>query len=187
MWDNLRQDARRLQGAYSRKYPWYLPEAALFDNGFQAVVFHRMAHWCKRHGIPALGPFLARVGLLLTGADLSPRARIGPGLRISHGVGLVVGGWATIGSGALLLHGVTIGSPSEGRIDQMPTIGDNAFLGAGAVLIGAITVGDDVLVGPNAVVMRDLPDGARVAAPEPEVRGGREGGVAETTATDERG
>ena len=169
MWDNLRVDARRLQGAYSKPYPRYLPEALLFDNGFQAVVLHRMAHWCKRRRIPVLGPLLARIGLLLTGADLSPRAEIGPGLRISHGHGLVVGGWAKIGSGALLLHGVTVGSPSEGRVDQMPTIGDNAFLGAHATLIGAITVGDDVLVGPNAVVLRDLPDGARVTAPEPVV------------------
>lgn len=169
MWADVRADARRLQGAYGKRYPWYLPEALLFDNGFQAVVFYRMASWCKRHRIPVLGPLLARLGLLLTGADLSPRATIGPGLRISHGHGLVVGGWARIGSGALLLHGVTIGSPSEGRVDQMPTIGDNVFLGTGATLIGGITVGDDVLVGPHAVVLSDLPDGARVRAPEPVV------------------
>jgi serine O-acetyltransferase len=169
VWDNLRRDARRLAGAYGKKYPWYLPEALLFDNGFQAVVFYRMASWCKHRRIPVLGPLLSRLGLLVTGADLSPRARIGPGLRISHGTGLVVGGWATIGSGALLLHGVTVGSPSEGRIDQMPTVGDNVFLGAGATLIGAITVGDDVVVGPHAVVLRDLPDGARVRAPEPVI------------------
>lgn len=169
MWDNLRHDARRLQGAYSKRYPWYLPEALLFDNGFQAVVFYRMASWCKRRRIPVLGPLLSRLGLLLTGADLSPRAVIGPGLRISHGHGLVVGGWARIGSGALLLHGVTVGSPSEGRVDEMPTVGDGVFLGAGATLIGAIRVGNGVRVGPHAVVFSDLPDGARVRAPEPLV------------------
>jgi serine O-acetyltransferase len=98
----------------------------------------------------------------LTGVDLHPAAEIGPGLLIAHGHGLVVGGGARIGADALLLHGVTVGSPSPGRVAQMPVIGDRVFLGAGAKIVGGVTVGDDVAVGPNAVILEDVPAGSRV-------------------------
>jgi serine O-acetyltransferase len=160
----LRRDAARLRGAYPPGARLWLLSALLLDNGFQAVVCHRLAHWLRRQGVPFLGPFVARLGLLLTGADISAAAEIGPGLRISHGTGLVVGGHARIGSDALLLHGVTIGAPSEGRIGEMPVLGDRVFVGAGAAIIGAVTVGDDVVVGPNAVVTADVPAGSRVLA-----------------------
>jgi serine O-acetyltransferase len=162
MWNQLREDARRLRSAYPRPFPFYVLEALLFENGFQAVVYYRMANWCKRHGIPFLGPFFARLGLFFTGVDISANAEIGPGLRISHGVGTVIGGFAKLGSGALVLHGVTLGSPSEGRVEEMPVVGDRAFLGAGATLIGAITLGDDVVIGPHALVTEDVPSNSRV-------------------------
>ena len=74
----------------------------------------------------------------------------------------MIGGYARIGRGALLLHGVTIGSPHPGRIEKMPVIGDNVFIGAGAKVIGDITIGDDVFIGVNAIVARDIPSGSRV-------------------------
>ncbi len=162
MLDNLRQDAARLKSYGSLPYPWSLIEALLFDNGFQAVVLYRCARWFKRHRIPFLGPFTARLSLFLTGVDISASADIGPGLRISHGVGIVVGGHARIGAGAVLLHGVTLGSPSERRVAQMPTLGDNVFVSVGATLIGDITVGDDVVIGPGAVVAEDVPSHSKV-------------------------
>lgn len=162
MWANLRQDARRLERSGRFKYPWNVLEALLFDNGFQAVVCYRMARCFKRAKIPFLGPAVARLGLFLTGVEISPSAEIGPGLRISHGTGIVVGGHARIGSGALLLHQVTLGSPSEGRVDEMPTVGDNVFIGAGSKLIGRIEIGDDVVIGPNCVVTRRIPAGSKV-------------------------
>ena len=179
MFDRIQADTRRLRSAYPRPFPLYVVEALLFENGYQAVVCHRIANWCKRHKLPFLGPFMARLGLFLTGVDISANASIGPGLRISHGVGTVIGGFVTIGEGALILHGVTLGSPSEGRVQQMPTVGDRAFVGAGAALVGAITVGDDVVVGPNAVLTEDVPSGARVLSAAgvtitPRTRGARE-------------
>ena len=76
----------------------------------------------------------------------------------------MVGGYAKIGRNALLLHQVTIGSPDPSRVEAMPVLGDNVFLGAGAKVIGAIRVGDDVFVGVNAVVAEDVPAGSRVIA-----------------------
>ncbi|MCB1036902.1 MAG: serine acetyltransferase [Acidobacteria bacterium] len=163
MLDNLKADTRRLKVWKSRKAPWYVLESLLFENGYQAVVLHRIAHWFKRRGIPFFGPFFARLSLFLTGVDISPGAEIGPGLLISHGVGLVIGGHARIGANALLLHQVTIGSPEVGRLEEMPTLGDDVFVGAGATLIGDIQVGDGARIDAMVLVSRDVPAGHRVA------------------------
>ncbi|HEX4954475.1 MAG TPA: DapH/DapD/GlmU-related protein [Thermoanaerobaculia bacterium] len=166
MFPNLNRDLDRL-GQEGRPPSWRrLLEAALFDNGFQAVVIYRLARWFRVKRVPLLPPLLARWGTFVTGAEISPGAEIGPGLKISHGVGLVVGGYAKVGQDALLLHGATIGSPSSSRVREMPVIGDRVFLGANAAVIGAVTLGDDVKVGANAVVTRDLPSGIRVRAAE---------------------
>jgi len=160
--DNLRADARRLHLSYGGSTARAVVEALLFNNGFQAVVLYRIARWFREHGVPVLGPLVARWSLFLTGVDLHPGADVGPGLVIAHGHGLVIGGGARIGRDALILHGVTVGSPSPGRVAQMPRIGDRVFLGAGAKVVGAVTLGDDVAVGPNAVIVTDVPAGSRV-------------------------
>jgi serine O-acetyltransferase len=162
MFENLREDSRRLRITKKKPFPWYVIESLLFENGYQAVVLHRIAHWFKSRRIPVLGPFFARFNLFLTGVDVAPGAVIGPGLLISHGNGIVIGGYARIGRNAILLHQVTIGSPDPSRIEAMPVIGDDVFIGAGAKVIGPITVGDNVFIGVNAIVTRDVPDGSRV-------------------------
>ncbi|MDX1644668.1 MAG: DapH/DapD/GlmU-related protein, partial [Thermoanaerobaculia bacterium] len=143
-------------------FPWYVVESLLFETGYQAVVLHRIASFWKRHRIPVLGPATARLNHFLTGVDIAPGAEIGPGLMISHGTGIVVGNATRIGANALLMHGATLGAPTTARIGEMPTVGDNAVIGAGAKLIGGITVGDDVLVAVNAVVTCDVPSGSKV-------------------------
>lgn len=177
MFDNIKEDTRRLREIKSKSFPWYVLESLLFENGYQAVVLHRIAHWFRSRRVPVLGPLFARLSLFLTGVDIAPEAAIGPGFRIAHGVGLVIGNKAVVGSGATLLHQVTIGAPSTRRIEQMPRIGDDVFVAAGARLIGGITLGDGVFVGANTVVTRDVPDHAKVASaaqPVVEVRSGDE-------------
>ena len=94
--------------------------------------------------------------------DIAPGARIGPGLFISHGIGLVIGAGVRIGRNGTLLHQVTIGAPTGRRLDQMPTLGDNVFVGAGSRLIGELEIGDDVFIGVNCVVTQDIPAGTKV-------------------------
>ena len=161
---NLVSDARRLRELKSKPFPWYVIESLLFENGYQAVVLHRMAHACKRAHIPVLGPLFARLSLFLTGVDIAPAAQIGPGLLISHGVGIVIGGYARIGSGATILHAVTIGGPYPSRRREMPTLGDEVFLGAGAMVIGDIEIGDRVFIGAGAMVTEDVPDDSVVVS-----------------------
>jgi len=146
----------------TKTFPWYVIESLLFENGYQAVVLHRIAHWFKSRGVPVLGPLFARLNQFLTGVEIGPGAVIGPGLLISHGNGIVIGGYARIGRGAILLHQVTIGSPSPNRVEKMPVIGDNVFIGAGARVIGEIAIGDGVFIGVNAIVTQDIPSGSRV-------------------------
>jgi serine O-acetyltransferase len=74
----------------------------------------------------------------------------------------LIGGYAKIGRNALLLHQVTISAPSPGRVEKMPVIGDNVFIGAGAKVIGGIRVGDNVFIGVNAIVAQNIPDNSRV-------------------------
>lgn len=162
MLDNLREDTRRLREIKSKGFPWYVLESLLFENGYQAVVLHRIAHWFRARRVPVLGPLVARLSLWLTGCDIAPAADLGPGLRIAHGSGLVIGDRVRVGTRALLLHDVTLGGPATERRDEMPVVGDDVFIAAGARVIGAIRVGHRVFIGANAVVTRDIPDDTRV-------------------------
>ena len=101
----------------------------------------------------------------VSAADIAPGAVIGPGFRISHGVGIVIGNGARIGERCLMMQGVTVGAPSQSRIGDMPTVGDDVVIGAGACLIGKIQVGSGVLVGVNTVLTRDVPDHSKVLPP----------------------
>jgi serine O-acetyltransferase len=164
MFENLRQDTRRLRETTTKPFPWYVVESALFDAGYQAVVLHRLAAWLKRHRVPALPAAIARWNQLVTGADLSPHAEIGPGLRIAHPSGIVVGWRTRIGRDCLLLQNVTLGAPATGRREEMPTVGDRVMLAAGCAVIGSVRVGDDAVVGALALVTEDVPANAKVLA-----------------------
>jgi len=162
MWENLREDTRRLRDVKTKPFPWYVLESLLFETGYQAVVLHRMAHWCKRHRIPALGPTIARFNQFLTGVDIAPAAQFGPGLRISHGTGIVVGWKTVVGRDCLMMQNVTLGAPTTARLDEMPKVGDRVTLGAGASVIGPVAIGDDVFVGAHALITQDVPAGSKV-------------------------
>ena len=160
--ENLRRDTRLLKAIKRKAFPWYLIEGLLLENGYQAVILYRIASWFKRRGVPFFGPFFARLSLFLTGVDIAPGAEIGPGLLVSHGVGLVIGDKVKLGADAVLLHQVTIGAPDRSRVGEMPVVGDNVYVGAGARIIGSITVGDNVIIGANAVITEDVPANTRV-------------------------
>ena len=102
--------------------------------------------------------FITEFGL---GMELRPKTRVGAGLRIYHGFGLVVNDHAVIGDDVVLRNGVTIGhkNPGEGA----PVIGDRVQIGAGAILIGNITIGSDSIVGAGSVVTKSVPPFSVVA------------------------
>jgi serine O-acetyltransferase len=100
----------------------------------------------------------------LTGVSIAPTAEIGPGLYIGHYSGIFVGRDARIGADCSLSQGVTIGYHRGG-----PHIGDSVYLAPGAKVYGPVRIGDNVSIGPNAVVDRDVPENSVVRAPDPEV------------------
>ncbi len=165
MWDNLRADTLRLKEIKTKAAPWYVIESLLFENGYQAVFLHRIAHWFKSKNIPFCGPLFARVNLFCTGCDIAPAAEIGPGFRITHGQGLVIGAWTKIGANCHLLQGVTLGAPSGRRITEMPQLGDGVYMAAYSAAIGDVSIGDRVFVGIQTVVTQDVPADSKVTVP----------------------
>ena len=134
------------------------------NNGFRAVVLFRLASWFVHRGIPILPEVLTSLALCLTGAEIRPQARIGPGLNIKHPGGIVIGWGVSIGANCTILQNVTIGESLNSYGDHSyPSIGHDVTLCAGSVIIGKIEIGDGAVVGANAVVLSDVPAGATVA------------------------
>lgn len=136
----------------------------LLHPGFKAVVYYRLAHWFYLKRIKLLPAILKVMSVSRTGAELYSECRIGPGLLIYHPVGVVIGRGAVIGAGATIHQNSTIGEANaHSGGAAYPTIGNHAFICAGAVLIGPIVVGDDAIVGANSVVRDDVPEKTTVA------------------------
>ena len=136
-------------------------EAWLYP-GIWAVFAHRFAHRLynrKRFFAARLVSLFSR---WVTGIEIHPGARMGRGVFIDHGMGVVIGETCVIGDNVLIYHGVTLGATGKdtGRARRHPVIGDNVVIGASALVLGAITVGDGAKVGAGAVVVHDVPPGA---------------------------
>lgn len=132
-------------------------EVFLVYSGLHAIWAHRITHWLWMHNFKFLGRWLSQVSRNLTGVEIHPGAVVGPGFFIDHGMGVVIGETAEIGTDVTLYHGVTLGGTSLEKGKRHPTIGDRVVIGAGAKVLGAITIGDDSRIGANAVVVRTIP------------------------------
>ena len=129
--------------------------------GLHALVLHRRAHWCWNHGFKWLGRFLSHVSRWATGIEIHPGAKIGRQVFFDHAMGVVVGETAEIGDGCTIYQGVTLGGTSLYKgAKRHPTLGRNVVVSAGAKVLGGFTVGDNAKVGANAVVIKPVPAGA---------------------------
>ena len=125
--------------------------------GVHALAIHRVAHGLWRRGWTTAGRFLSHVGRFMTGIEIHPGARLGPGLFIDHGMGVVIGETAEVGENVSLLQGVTLGGTSLKKEKRHPTLGNNVVVGAGAKIIGAFMIGDGSRIGAGSVVVREVP------------------------------
>jgi serine O-acetyltransferase len=130
--------------------------------GFHALQFHRLAHVLHNQNVPIAPRLIACFSRFLTGVEIHPGARIGEGLFIDHGMGVVIGETAEIGDNCHLTQGVTLGGTSNRREKRHPTLGRGVVVGAGAKLIGAITIGDYARIGAGSVVVTNVPAYATV-------------------------
>lgn len=137
-------------------------EVILTYPGVHALIAYRFAHALDRRGLPLAARMLSHLARMLTGVEIHPKAVIGQGLFIDHGMGVVIGETAVIGDRCHLLQGVTLGGTSTRREKRHPTLGNDVLVGAGAKLIGAITVGDGARIGAGSVVVQSVPPHATV-------------------------
>ena len=132
-------------------------EIILTYSGLHAVLMYRAAHWLyvKKHGI--LARVVSQFARFLTGIEIHPGAKIGKGLLIDHGSGVVVGETAEIGDNCLLYQGVTLGGTGKDHGKRHPTLGNNVMVGSGAKILGPFKVGDGAKIAANAVVLEEVP------------------------------
>lgn len=137
-------------------------EVVLTYPGFHARQFHRLSHGLYRRHMPVLSRFVSHLGRLLTGIEIHPGARIGQGLFIDHGMGVVIGETAVVGDDVTMYQGVTLGGTGKERGKRHPTVGNRVVISAGAKLLGAITIGDNTKIGAGSVVIHSVPSNATV-------------------------
>ena len=137
-------------------------EILLLYPGLHAVWIQRISHWLWTRNFKLIARWISQLARGLTGIEIHPGATIGPGLFIDHGMGVVIGETAEVGSDVTLYHGVTLGGTSMSKGKRHPTIGDRVTIGAGAKVLGNITIGSDSRIGANAVVVRSVPENSVV-------------------------
>ena len=136
-------------------------EALTCYPGLHALVLHRRAHWFWHNGFKWLGRFTSHIGRFLTGIEIHPGAVIGQKVFFDHAMGVVIGETAEVGDGCTIYQGVTLGGTSLYKgTKRHPTLGKNVVVSAGAKVLGGFTVGDNAKVGANAVVIKPVPVGA---------------------------
>jgi len=137
-------------------------EVLLAYPGLHAVWFHRIAHWFYRRRLYTLARLISHFSRFLTGIEIHPGARIGRRFFIDHGLGVVIGETTVIGDDCTLYQGVTLGGTGKERGKRHPTLGNGVLVGVGAKVLGAIVVGDNARIGAGAVVVKDVPPNCTV-------------------------
>ena len=145
-------------------------EIAILYPGPKAILIHRLAHRCYHLKLFFMARLFAEISRWMTGIEIHPGAQLGARLVIDHGVGVVIGETAVIGDDCIIFHGVTLGGMKFDPVKRHPTVGNKVLIGTGAKVLGPITIGDNAKIGANAVVTKDIPPGATVVAPASEIR-----------------
>ncbi len=130
--------------------------------GIHALLAHRIAHALDAAGVSLLPRLISMITRTLTGIEIHPAAKIGNGLFIDHGTGVVIGETTDIGDDVTLYQGVTLGGTGFQTGKRHPTVQDNVTIGSGAKLLGPITIGHGAKIGANSVVITDVPPNSTV-------------------------
>ena len=137
-------------------------QVILLYPGFHILIYHRLANWLYRHRFFFLARLVSQTGRFWTGIEIHPGAKIGNGLFIDHGAGIVIGETAEIGNYCTIYHNVTLGGTGKEKGKRHPTLGNNVLVGAGAKILGPFRIGNNAMIGANAVVLNEVPNGATI-------------------------
>ena len=133
-------------------------EVIFLYPGLHAIVAHRYAHFFYKHKLFLPARIVSQLTRFFTGIEIHPGAKIGKGLFIDHGMGIVIGETAEIGDNCTLYQNVTLGGTGKDKGKRHPTIGNNVLIGTGAKVLGPFTVGDNSKIAANAVVLTEVPE-----------------------------
>ncbi len=135
-------------------------EVFFLYSGFKALRSYRKAHWLYRHNLKFLARFISQRSRKKTGIEIHPAAKIGKGLFIDHGMGVVIGETTEIGDYCTIYQNVTLGGTGKETGKRHPTLGNNVLVGAGAKVLGPFKVGNNARIAAGAVVLDTVPDNA---------------------------
>ena len=133
-------------------------EVALLYSGVHALAAYRVAHRLHKSGHYFAARTISQAARFVTGIEIHPGAKIGKGLVIDHGMGVVIGETAEIGDNCTIYQGVTLGGTGKDIGKRHPTLGDNVLVGAGAKVLGPFTIGSNTKIAANAVVLTEIPE-----------------------------
>ncbi|MEG1849717.1 MAG: serine O-acetyltransferase EpsC, partial [Oscillospiraceae bacterium] len=146
-------------------------EVLLLYSGIHAILLHRPAHWLYRHKLFFTARLLSQATRLLTNIEIHPGAKLGHGILIDHGAGVVIGETAEVGDNCTIYQGATLGGTGKDKGKRHPTIGNNVLIGSGAKVLGPIVVGDNCKIASNAVLLHSLDENSTaVGVPARAVR-----------------
>lgn len=146
-------------------------EIVLLYPGFKALRSHKRANWFYRHNMPFIARYISQQTAHKTGIEIHPAAKIGRRVCIDHGHGIVIGETTEIGDDVMIYQGVTLGGTGKDVGKRHPTIENGVMIGAGAKVLGPITIGKNAKVAAGAVVVKDVePNSTVVGVPGEVVR-----------------
>ena len=136
-------------------------EVLLYPS-FKAILCYRVAHrfYVKRHYF--LARWVSQRAVRKTGIEIHPGAKIGKGLFIDHGSGVIIGETAALGDNVTLYQGVTLGGTGKEKGKRHPTLKDNVMVSAGAKVLGSFTIGENSKIGAGSVVLKEVPPNCTV-------------------------
>ena len=137
-------------------------EVILNYPGLHAIWMHRIAHFFYRKNLFLLARIISQVTRFFTQVEIHPGAKLGDGLFIDHGAGVVIGETAEIGENVTIYQGVTLGGSGKEKGKRHPTLGDNVVVSTGAKVLGAFRVGNNAKIGAGSVVLKEVPDNCTV-------------------------
>ena len=133
-------------------------EVVLLYSGVHALMAYRVAHRLHEKKLYLPARAISQIARFITGVEIHPGAKIGKGLVIDHGMGVVIGETAEIGDNCTLYQGVTLGGTGKDVGKRHPTLGNNVMVGAGAKVLGPFKIGDNTKIAANAVVLEEIPE-----------------------------
>lgn len=160
MFAELKNDIRVIKDRDpAAKNAW---EIVLCYSGLHAIWSHRIAHYFYQRGFVVTARVISTACRFFTGIEIHPGAQIGHGLFIDHGMGIVIGETTIIGNNVSLYQGVTLGGTGKEQGKRHPTIGDYVVVACGAKVLGSFTVGENARIGAGSVVLQPVPADATV-------------------------